>query len=143
MFVELDITEIIKQRYAEAQGENTDYPSQHVKQEERERAAFEDFVRDKITQSLTSHRDQQHRDDNQRTQDDKHDDGEKALHQPTLQIQTLVSQEVGINITEAVEDSHNAAGTENQTEQNTYGKQSVMGLVHDAVNSVLHIIHCP
>ena len=65
------------------------------------------------------------------------------MHKPTFQIQSLVSQKVGINIAKTVEDRHDAVGTENQAHDNTDGEQPVMRLVHDDIDGSLHIIHCP
>ena len=55
------------------------------------------------------------------TNDDKHKDGETALHKPAFQSQPFGRDKIGIHITEAIEDCHNATGTEDQTQNNTDG----------------------
>ena len=62
------------------------------------------------------------------------------MNDPAFHRQALVGHIAGIHITESVEESHDATGAEHQAEQDTDGEQAFVRLVHDAVDSLRHIV---
>ena len=115
-----DITKIIEQRDAETEGKHAYHPTQHTEYEERKRPSLNNLMDHKKLQSHTAKRNQQHGNDQQCPDDKKHQDGKHTLHKPVLHGHSLVSQIVGINITETIENSHDATGTKNQAQENTH-----------------------
>lgn len=137
------VAEKIKQGNAQTKGENANHPTQHAEQEEGERATLDDFVPHEIDQRRAAQRNQQDGDEQQQADDDQHKDGKSPLKEPAFQVQALVGHIVGIHIAETVEDGHHATGAENQAEEDTQRQQSFVWLVHDPIDGIPYIIHCP
>ena len=140
MLIEPHIAKVIKDGYAETQRKDCDNPTKHAEKVKDELPSGNNFVGHKEFQRHATQRNQQDGKQYQNSNDNQHEDGKDPLDNPSFYCQALVGHIVGIYVSESVEDSHDSAGAEHQAQEDTDGKQPVVGLVHDAIDGFGHII---